>query len=172
VAAALLTRWLSLVVDVLDSDEAAHVVGSWVWMDGGRLYTDFIDNKPPLLYAYYALAQLLLGKGLFAVHLFTAVVTVPLTALAASAFFRRDRPGLAAAALSLVYGSAFLAHDMLAVNAELVLLLPAAWAVALFADERRASRPASLLWAGVLLGIATLVKTTAAFWLAAKAVWM
>ena len=119
VAAAVLTRWLSLVVDVLDSDEAAHVVGSWVWMDGGRLYTDFIDNKPPLLYAYYALAQLLLGKGLFAVHLFTAVVTVPLTALAASAFFGRDRRGLAAAALSLVYGSSFLAHDMLAVNAEL-----------------------------------------------------
>jgi hypothetical protein len=169
VAAGLLTRWLSLAVPVLDSDEAAHVVGSWVWMDGGRLYTDFIDNKPPLLYAYYALAQLLLGRGLFAVHLLTAVVTVPLTALAASTFFGRDRRGMVAAALSLVYGSSFLAHDMLAVNAELVLLLPAAWAVALIADERRASRPASLLWAGILLGIATLVKTTAAFWLLAVA---
>ena len=169
VAAAVLTRWLSLVVDVLDSDEAAHVVGSWVWMEGGRLYTDFIDNKPPLLYAYYALAQLLLGKGLFAVHLFTAVVTVPLTALAASAFFGRDRRGLAAAALSLVYGSSFLAHDMLAVNAELVLLLPAAWAVALIAEERRASRPAWLVSIGILLGVATLVKTTAVFWLAAVA---
>jgi hypothetical protein len=167
VLAALVTRWLSLAVDVLDSDEAAHVVGSWVWMDGGRLYTDFIDNKPPLLYAYYALAQLLLGKGLFSVHLFTAVVTVPLTALAASAFFGHDRRGLVASVLSLLYGSSFLAHDMLAVNAELVLLLPAAWAVALVADERRASRPASLLWAGILLGVATLVKTTVAFWLAA-----
>jgi hypothetical protein len=169
VLTALLTRWLSLAVEVLDSDEAAHVVGSWVWMDGGRLYTDFIDNKPPLLYAYYALAQLLLGRGLFAVHLLTAVVTVPLTALAASAFFGHDRRGLVAAALSLVYGSSFLAHDMLAVNAELVLLLPAAWAVALIADERRASRPASLLWAGILLGVATLVKTTAVLWLAAVA---
>ena len=42
-------------------------MGSWVLLDGGRLYTDFVDNKPPLLYAYYALAQLLLGRGLFAV---------------------------------------------------------------------------------------------------------
>jgi hypothetical protein len=169
VAAALVTRWLSLAAPVLDSDEAAHVVGSWVWMDGGRLYTDFIDNKPPLLYAYYALAQLLFGRGLFAVHLLTAVVTVPLTALAASAFFGHHRRGLTAAALSLLYGSSFLAHDMLAVNAELVLLLPAAWAVAFVADERRALRPPSLLWTGILLGVATLVKTTAAFWLAAVA---
>jgi 4-amino-4-deoxy-L-arabinose transferase-like glycosyltransferase len=168
-ALSVLTRWLSLVVPVLDSDEAAHAVGSWVWMDGGRLYTDFIDNKPPLLYAYYALAQLVFGRGLFAVHLFTALVTVPLSALAASAVFGHDRRGLAAAALSLVYGPSFLAHDMLAVNAELVLLAPAAWALAMVSDERRASRPGSLFRAGVLLGVAVLVKTTAAFWLAAVA---
>ena len=84
VVASLLTRWLSLVVEILDMDEAAHAVGSWVLLDGGRLYTDFVDNKPPLLYGYYALAQLLLGRGLLSVHLFTAVVTVPLAALAAS----------------------------------------------------------------------------------------
>ena len=50
-------------VGILDTDEAAHAVGSWVLLDGGRLYTDFVDNKPPLLYAYYALAQILLAGG-------------------------------------------------------------------------------------------------------------
>jgi hypothetical protein len=169
VALALLTRWLSLAVEVLDSDEAAHAVGSWVLLDGGRLYTDFIDNKPPLLYAYYALAQALLGRGLVPVHVFTVLVTVPLTALAASSAFAHDRRGRAAALLYLVYGSAFLAHDMLAANAELILLAPAAWAVALLADERRAGRTAPVLTAGILLGMATLVKPTAAFWLAAAA---
>ena len=64
VGLSLLTRWLSLVVEVLDTDEAAHAVGSWVLLDRGRLYTDFVDNKPPLLYAYYALGQALLGRGL------------------------------------------------------------------------------------------------------------
>jgi hypothetical protein len=169
VAVALVTRWLSLAVEVLDSDEAAHAVGSWVLLQGGRLYTDFCDNKPPLLYAYYALAQALLGRGLFAVHVFTAVVTVPLTALGASAVFGQGRRGITAAFLSLAYGSAFLAHDMLAANAELVLLAPASWAVALLADERRAARSAPLLTAGVLLGLAALVKPTAVFWLAAAA---
>jgi hypothetical protein len=163
----LLTRWLSLVVEILDTDEAAHAVGSWVLLDGGRLYTDFVDNKPPLLYAYYAFAQHLLGQGLFAVHALTAVATVPLTALAASAAFRHDRRGVAAGLLGLVYGASFLAHDMLAAHAEVVLLLPASWAIAVVADERRARRGAPLLVAGLLLGLATLVKHQAAFWLPA-----
>jgi hypothetical protein len=169
VAVSLLTRWLSLVVEVLDTDEAAHAVGSWVLLDGGRLYTDFVDNKPPLLYAYYAVAQLLAGRGLIAVHALTAVVSVPLTALAAASAFRHARHGVAAGLLWLVYGASFLAHDMLAANAELILLLPASWAVALVADERGATRSGPLVVAGLLLGLATLVKHQAGFWLPALA---
>jgi hypothetical protein len=169
VAVSLLTRWLSLVVEILDTDEAAHAVGSWVLLDGGRLYTDFVDNKPPLLYAYYAFAQLLAGRGLLAVHALTALLGVPLIALAAAAAFRHERQGVAAGLLWLVYGASFLAHDMLAANAELVLLLPASWAIALVADERRATRLRPLALAGLLLGLATLVKHQAAFWLAALA---
>ena len=169
VLVSLLTRWLSLAVEVLDVDEAAHAVGSWVLVEGGRLYTDFVDNKPPLLYAYYALAQLLLGRGLLSVHFLTAVLCVPLTALGASAAFRHDRRGVTAALLWLVYGASFLAHDMLAANAELILLLPASWAIALVADERRAARPGPLFLAGLLLGLATLVKHQAAAWLLALA---
>jgi 4-amino-4-deoxy-L-arabinose transferase-like glycosyltransferase len=170
VGVSLLTRWLSLAVDVLDMDEAAHAVGSWVLLDGGRLYRDFVDNKPPLLYAYYALAQAPLGRGLLPVHLVTVLVTVPLTALAASAVFRHGRRGLAAGLLHLLFGSAFLAHDMLAANAELILLLPASWAVAALADEERGGRTRNARLAGVLLGVATLVKQQAVFWLPALAV--
>ena len=168
-ALSLLTRWLSLRVAILDIDEAAHAVGSWVLLDGGRLYTDFVDNKPPLLYAYYALAQLVLGRGLMAVHLFTVLASVPLVAIAVSAVFRHERRGVVAALLWLVYGASFLAHDMLSVNAELVLLLPAAWAIALAADERRATRAWPLVAAGLLIGLATLAKHPAMFWLPALA---
>lgn len=47
-------------------------------------------------------------------------LTVPLTALAASAFYRHDRRGHAAGLLLLVYGAAFLGHDVLAANTELL----------------------------------------------------
>ena len=56
VAVSLLTRAPFLPVEIIDMDEAAHAVGSWVWMDGGFLYRDFVNNKPPMLYVYYSFA--------------------------------------------------------------------------------------------------------------------
>jgi hypothetical protein len=165
----LVTRAVSLGIDVIDMDEASHAVGSWVVGSGGLLYTDFVNNKPPLLYAYYGLAQALLGTGLVPVRLFTVLLTVPLTALAASAFYRHDRRGLLAGLLFLVYGAAFIGHDVLAVNTELLLLLPASWAVVALRDEESARRAVRWLLAGALLGAAFLLKYHAIAWLPALA---
>ncbi|HET7291059.1 MAG TPA: hypothetical protein VFM88_01415 [Vicinamibacteria bacterium] len=169
VLASLLTRGAFLGVPVLDLDEAAHLVGSQVLLDGGRLYTDFADNKPPLLYVHYAAAQALLGRGLPEVRLFTAIVTLPLTALGLSAFFRYDRRGLWAGLVFLVASASFLAHDMHAAHSEIPMLLPAAWAAAVALGEGRAPSAARALAAGLLLGVATLFKQPAAFWLPALA---
>lgn len=169
VAVSLATRAPFLDVPFLDLDEAAHLVGSLVLLHGGRLYTDFADNKPPLLYVHYALAQALLGAGLPAIRLFTAAVTLPLTAWALSAFFRHDRRGLVAGLLFLVYSAAFLAHDMHAVHSEILMLMPAAWAATLALGEGRGPTPGRGLAAGLLLGGAALFKHPALFWLPALA---
>ena len=97
---AALTRVPFLTVPFLDLDEAAALVGSWTLLDGGTLYVDFVDNRPPLLYHLYALGQILFGRGMLAVRLLTVVVVLPLTAFAASAFFRHDRRGLVTQAAS------------------------------------------------------------------------
>ncbi len=47
VAVSLLTRWLTLIVGVIDIDESAHIVGGWEIDRGRLLYRDFVDNKPP-----------------------------------------------------------------------------------------------------------------------------
>ena len=164
---AVATRWLSLVVDVVDLDETCHIVGAWQLMRGGLLYTDFVDNKPPLLYAYYAAAQLLAGRGLFAVHLVTALSVVPLTALAVSACYRHPRVGLVAAVTFLLYSAAFIGHDMLATNAEVLMALPASWAIVLVRDEERAHRWWRVLAAGLLLGASVLFKPQVATWIVA-----
>jgi hypothetical protein len=165
----LVTRGLSLAIQVVDVDEASHAVGSWVLRRGGLLYRDFVNNKPPLLYAYYALAQRLLGDGLVPVRLFTILFTVPLTALAASAFYRHDRRGVVAGLVFLVYGAAFIGHDVLAANTEVLLLLPAAWAAVMLADADTAGRPWRIGLSGALLGTAFLFKYHAAAWLPALA---
>ena len=156
----LATRWLSLAVDVVDLDETCHIVGSWQLMRGGLLYTDFVDNKPPLLYAYYAAAQVLGGRGLFAVHLLTALCVVPLTALAVSACYRTRRTGMIAALTFLLYSAAFIGHDMLATNAEILMVLPASWAIVLMRDEDWTADLWRAVAAGLLLGIRRSVQTT------------
>jgi hypothetical protein len=169
VALALLTRAAFLTIPCLDLDEAAALVGSWVLLDGGTLYIDFVDNRPPLLYHLYALGQILLGRGMLAVRLLAALFVLPLTAFAASAFYRHDRRGLVAGVLYLVYGAAFLAHDMHSVSAELLMLLPLSWAVALLPGEAEARRRGRVLAAGLFVGLAGLVRQHAMLWLPALA---
>lgn len=163
-ATSLATRGFLLGVDILDVDEAMHIVGSWQLLRGRHLYVGFVDNKPPLLYVYYAFAQLLFGRGMLAVHLLTVLVTVPLTALGVSSFFAHDRRGVMAGLIFLVFGSAFLAHDMHAANCEILMLLPATWAVAAVRDEERGRRARWMFWAGGLLGMAMLFKQQALAW--------
>jgi len=169
VVVALLTRAPFLRVPFLDLDEAAALVGSRVLLGGGTLYVDFADNRPPLLYGFYALGQAMFGDGVPGVRLLTALVVLPLTALGASAFFRHDRRGLVAGLLYLVYGAAFLAHDMHAVSPEVLMLLPVAWALVLLRDEPAACHAGRLLSAGVLVGFGFLLRQQAALALPALA---
>jgi 4-amino-4-deoxy-L-arabinose transferase-like glycosyltransferase len=170
VGTAFLTRAPFLGIRCLDLDEAAALLGSWELLRGGRLYVDFVDNRPPLFYLLYAAPQVLLGPGMGAVRLFATFLILPLTALGASAFYRHDRRGVAAALLFLVYGAAFLAHDMHSVSPELLMLLPLAWAAVLVRDEASAARPGRLLATGALVGVATLIRQQAMAWLPALAV--
>lgn len=166
----LLTRGLFLGIDILDIDEAAHIVGSWELMRGKLLYTDFVDNKPPLLYVYYAFAQILFGRGMLSVHLLTTLLTVPLTALAASAFYGHDRRGSVAGVVFLIYSASFFAHDMLAANAEIFMMLPGSWALVLIKTEEKARSLLFVAAAGILIGLAFLLKYQIIFWLPAIAI--
>jgi len=158
VAISLLTRGPFIPVEILDMDEAAHAVGSWTWMNGGMLYEDFINNKPPLLYVYYAFAQLLFGKGLLAVHWMTALLVVPLTAFAVSAFFDHEKTGIYAGLLYLLSSTSFLAHDMQSTNAEILMVLPGAWAVVLIRKAEMSRSRVRMFFAGMLFGIGFLFK--------------
>src|SRR6185369_16642629 len=160
-----LTRLVVSGNDIVNVDESSYMVGAWELLRGHLPYAGFADNKPPLIYVYYALAQLL-GHGLWSVRLMTSVVTVPLTALAASAFYRHDRRGIAAAITYLVFSASYDAGEMLAVNCELVMMLPLAWSTVLVRDENSLSQP-RMLQIGILVGLASLVKYQAVLWLPA-----
>jgi hypothetical protein len=164
VLVSVVTRASLLWVTFIDLDESAHILGSWTLLDGHVLYRDFVDNKPPLLYVAYALPQLLFGRGMLVVRWFATLLVLPGTAYAASAFFKHDRQGLVAGCLYLIYGAAFLGHDMLAVNCEVLALLPGAWAL-VYARPAAPERPLGAdVAVGILLGLAALIKPQLAIW--------
>lgn len=163
VALSAATRLWFVGVQLLDVDEASYYVSALEWLRGGHLYLDVADHKPPLVFAYYALTVWLPG-GMVPVRLLTVLVWVPLTALAVSAFYGHDRRGLWAAIAWLLFSAAFLAHDMHAVNCELLMMLPLAGALAV-ASRRGHHHAARAFIAGTLVGIATLFKYQGAAWL-------
>ena len=70
----------------------------------------------------------------------------------------------------IVYGAAFIGHDMLATNAEVLMILPASWAVVQLRDAERAASNARIVAAGLLFGTATLIKPQVGMWILAAAV--
>jgi hypothetical protein len=168
VAVALLTRAPFLRVPCLDLDEAAQLLGAQALLRGGTPYLDVADNRSPLLYVWYALGQALLA-GLPGVRLLTAALVLPLTAFAASAFYRHDGRGAIAGLLYLVYGAAFLAHDMHSASPEVLMNLPVAAAAVLLREEADARDAWRLAAAGALAGVGVLLRQQAALALPALA---
>jgi hypothetical protein len=161
------TRIVVSGLDVINVDEASYMVGASEILRGHLPYTAFGDNKPPLIYVYYLLAQLVAGEGIGAVRLVTALAISPLTAFAVSAFYRHDKRGVVAATLFLLYSASYTASDMLAVNCEPVMMLPLAWALVAVRTGGEALHPERTFVAGLLVSIAALVKYQAGLWVPA-----
>lgn len=153
----------------VNMDEAAHLLGAAEWLRGGRLYVDFADNKPPLVYLYYAAAQALLGDGITSVRVLTAAVLVPLVALGAAAFFGLGRRGVAAGMAFVLASASLLASDAHAAHCEHVLLVPVALCLVVLRHPPALRSPARLFVAGALLGAATLAKQPAALFVGVPA---
>lgn len=157
-AVSFLTRGVSLFVNILDIDEASYAVAAQVLLRGGTLYVDVADHHPPLAYVYYAAVQALFGPDMLWVRIATLGLVVPGTALALSAYFEHRARGVVAALLYLFFGASFLAHDMWAVNTEVLYLLPATWALVLVRPSSSYTIGWRPLVSGQLLGVAVLVK--------------
>ncbi len=143
----------------LNSDEAYAATQAQVLNRGGRLYTDTVDRKPPVVpYLYAATFRLTGSDDLLGVRLLALVADV-LTALLlageARRRFHRDAAGLIVGLLFLGSSAAFYATDFQTANFE-VFMLPLMVAGFVLAVRHRP------LAAGLALGVATLTKQTAA----------
>jgi len=137
----------------LNLDEATYVQISARMSQGELLYRDMVDIKPPGLFYIF----MLIGKDPFLMRLMTALFGL-LTTFCVFLVGRKladDRLGLAAAFLYAVFSGGVFIEGAQS-NPETFMVLPLLLALLAFI-----SGPP--FWAGLLSGIAFLIKQTAAF---------
>ncbi len=145
-------------VQVFNSDETFLATQAEVINEGGRLYEDATDRKPPLVpYLYAATFTLFATSALWSVRVI-AMLAVALTALLLAIEARRrygDKAAWLAGILFVLASVAFAPQDGQAANFE-VFMLPAMTAAVLLGARGRSKS------AGVAVAVATLAKQTGA----------
>lgn len=133
-------------------------------------YRDLFDNKPPLIYGWYAFSFLLFGENIVAPRIIAALL-LSATTLAvfgqARMLFTRSAAYVAAGAFAFSTGLPFVA---LHANTEAYMLLPLVTSLVCFTIGMRRDR---LIWfalAGALGGVAVMTKQVAVWNLAALSV--
>jgi 4-amino-4-deoxy-L-arabinose transferase-like glycosyltransferase len=158
------TRLPSLLHPQPIDDEIVYSVVANEIVDGGRLYVDAVDRKPPLLYWTYAAVFGSAGKFNWkALHVIALVWTLGTMAglyVIGARLFDRGT-GLIAALFYSVF-QPWAEFRNLAFNGELLMNLPIVWAWAIAFDRSSSRVRAELLAAGALLGAGFLLKQPAA----------
>lgn len=142
---------------VWDNDETYIATVAEVMSQGGELYVDVFDRKPPLVFLVYQGAFAVTGTTELWGPRIVGVVSLAATAGFVAMFARRrygDRAALYAGIFSALTTATLLPRDAQSANFE-VFMLPGIAAAMVLADRRRSG------WAGVALGVAACFKQTA-----------
>jgi 4-amino-4-deoxy-L-arabinose transferase-like glycosyltransferase len=146
-----------------ERDEGTYATVAQGILDGQVPYRDLFDNKPPLVYGWYALSFLLFGEGVEAPRIVAALM-LSVTTLAVFAqarlMFSRAHAYIAAGFFAVSTGVPFLA---LHANTEAYMLLPLVTSVVAFTVGLSSRR---LVWfaAAGLLGALAIGTKQVAIW--------
>ncbi len=156
----------SLRVPILNEDEALYAAGAAAMSEGLPPYRAWVESKPPGIFYLYQAAFAVVGRyHMEALHALT-ILWVLATGLVLARLVG-PRAGPYAALFYYVF-TTVQEPSVLATQCELLFSLPLALAALLIA------RPglARALGAGVLIGLATLIKPTAVSLLGAAGLWL
>lgn len=148
----------------LDRDEGAYgYIGQRI-LAGEIPYRDVFDHKTPVVYYIYAFVIKAFGGTVLSIRLFSTFYSL-LTTLAVFylAYLIFNPPvALLAAGLFGIFSSGPMVQGTGA-NTEVFMILPLVLAFIFFLIGQREKKPAWLFWAGVLSGLAVMIKQLALF---------
>src|SRR3990170_7403413 len=162
--------YLPFVRAPFERDEGVYATVAQGLLDGRVPYRDLFDNKPPLVYGWYAFSFLLFGETVAAPRIVAAVL-LSFTTLAVYAQARmlltRALAYMAAGIFAVSTGLPFVA---LHANTEAYMLLPLVTSLVAFTIGMRHGRLGWFLLSGALGGLAMMTKQVAVWNLLALAV--
>ena len=146
---------------VLDPDEGVYATMARLLLDGGVLYRDLFDNKPPLQYAWFSAGLAIVGDNVEALRLTTALM-MSATALCVFAAGRLLFPPIGGyVSLATFAASQLLIPGITDGLPETVMLLPETAALVALLYGLRTGTQRWFLLAGLLFGFAVLTKPVA-----------
>jgi hypothetical protein len=164
-ATIVILRAPGLLFGVLNIDESDLVVAARMMGEGALPYVDFVEKKPLLLYLFYAPA-VLSGFEMWPMQILAILwcfATCRVVEATARAWTGRSEVGAVAAWLCALATNA----NVVSVNAELLMSLPAAAALLCFWRAAKERRARLYLFAGLCVALATLFKQQAGILLVA-----
>jgi 4-amino-4-deoxy-L-arabinose transferase-like glycosyltransferase len=147
----------------LQNDEGFYATVGRMLLHGGLPYRDAFDNKPPLVFGWYALSFLIFGEHIWAPRLLVSLllaVTTLLVYFEGKLLFSARAGIIAALAFGLSIGIAKFGTNA---NTEYFLVLPMTGGLLAFTIAQEKQRAHWYLLSGLLNGIAILTKETALF---------
>ncbi len=151
------------------SDEGVYATIARGLLDGKVPYRDLFDNKPPLIYGWYAFSFLLFGESVAAPRIVAALL-LSVTTLSLFAQVRMvSSPGVAYIAAALFAVSTGIPFVALHANTEAYMLLPLVTSLVAFTIGIRDGRLRWFLVAGALGALAMMTKQVAVWNLLALA---
>jgi len=144
-------------------DEGFYAAVAQKMLDGGIPYRDAFDDKPPIVFAWYALSFLMFGEHVWAPRLLVSLLlsaTTLLVYLQGRLLFGGQAGLVAALAFALSIGLAVFETNA---NTEYFMLLPLVGSVYLFTLAERNLDVRLYALSGFLLGFAILTKETSVF---------
>ena len=155
--------YLPFLAEPFMRDEGFYAAVAQLMLDGGIPYRDAFDNKPPMIFVWYALSFVMFGETVWAPRLLVSLLlsgTTLLVYLQGRLLFGRQAGLVAALAFALSIGLAVFETNA---NTEYFMLLPLVGSVYCFTLAERNFDTRLYVLAGFLMGFAILTKDTAIF---------
>ncbi len=158
-ATIIVTRSTTFFTSYIDDEEAFTAIAR-VMLHGGTPYLSFVDNKPPLLYYWYAFWLWLFGdSNILAIHI-VGMFWVGLTSFVLYRIGKLvydEKAGLFAALCYVIYTTSYI-PPYIAVHASLIESLPLALSVWFFTKWYRYNNGRWLFLSGIFCGIAVFIR--------------